>query len=106
MAKPAKKSGSKGQTALIEKTKVGKPPLYAVLILNDDFTPMEFVVHVLMRFFQIEEAQAVRIMLNVHQKGQGVCGQYSREIAETKAKQVVEYASAHDYPLQAKIEPI
>lgn len=104
MAKP--KKNAEGQTATVEKTKSAKPPLYAVIILNDDFTPMDFVVHVLTRFFQMTEEKAVQVMLNVHHKGHGVCGHYTKEIAETKAKQVIEYAQEHEYPLQCKIDRV
>lgn len=104
MAKPKKHSDA--QVATAEKTKTARPPLYAVIILNDDFTPMDFVVHVLIKFFQMSEQKAIEVMLNVHQKGQGVCGEYTKEIAETKAKQVVDYAMEHEFPLQCKIERV
>lgn len=101
MTKPNRKHH--GKTATVAATKTTKPPQYAVVILNDDFTPMDFVVQVLMRFFHMDEAQAIRVMLNVHEKGQGVCGLFNREIAETKARQVIEFAQANQYPLQARI---
>jgi ATP-dependent Clp protease adaptor protein ClpS len=88
-----------------EKVKVKKPSLYAVLLINDDYTPMEFVVHVLMKFFQKTEAEAQEIMLQVHHKGHGVCGIFTREIAETKATRVVQYSQEHEYPLQTRIVP-
>ncbi|SEM74609.1 ATP-dependent Clp protease adaptor protein ClpS [Loktanella fryxellensis] len=85
-----------------EKTK--RPPLYKVLILNDDFTPMEFVVMVLERFFGMTHAQAFDIMLTVHKKGVAVVGVYSHEIAETKVAQVMDYAQRHQHPLQCTME--
>ena len=104
MSKP--KKNSEGQVATVEKTKVAKPPLYAVVILNDDYTPMDFVVHVLIRFFQMTEEKAIQVMLSVHTQGRGVCGQYTKEIAETKAKQVMDLAEVNEYPLQCRIETV
>lgn len=94
-----------GKTVTAERTRTSKPPLYAVIILNDDFTPMDFVVHVLMNFFHMNEQSAMQVMLNVHHKGQGVCGIYTKEIAETKADQVIQFAQDNEYPLQCKIIP-
>lgn len=82
-----------------------RPPLYRVVLLNDDFTPMEFVVDVLERFFMKGREDAVRIMLNVHQRGTGVCGVYTREIAETKVRQVMDYSRENQHPLQCTMEP-
>jgi len=95
-----------GQTGVITKTapKTKKPSLYKVLLLNDDFTPMEFVVHVLERFFNKDREEATRIMLHVHQKGIGVCGVYTYEVAETKVGQVMEFARQHQHPLQCAME--
>ena len=81
-----------------------RPPMYKVLLLNDDFTPMGFVVEVLEKFFQKDSDEATRIMLAVHQNGVAQCGIYPFEIAETKALQVVEYARSHDHPLQTAVE--
>ena len=91
-----------GQTGVITKTapKTKKPSLYKVLLLNDDFTPMEFVVDVLERFFNKGREEATRIMLHVHQKGIGVCGVYTHEVAETKIGQVMDFARQHQQPLQ------
>ena len=86
------------------KPKTQRPPLYKVLILNDDFTPMEFVVMVLERFFGMTHAQAFDIMLAVHKKGLAVVGVYSHEIAETKVAQVMDYAQRHQHPLQCTME--
>lgn len=81
-----------------------KPSMYKVLLLNDDYTPMEFVVDVLERFFNISEDNAVQIMLAVHKKGVGVAGIYTYEIAETKVTQVLEYAKQFEHPLQCTKE--
>ena len=84
--------------------KTKRPPLYKVLILNDDYTPMEFVVHVLERFFGMNHAQAFELMLTVHKKGVAVVGVYSYEIAETKVTQVMDFAQRHQHPLQCTME--
>ena len=81
-----------------------KPSMYRVLILNDDYTPMEFVVLILERFFQKNREQATRIMLHVHQKGVGVCGVYTYEVAETKVAQVMDLARRNEHPLQCTME--
>jgi ATP-dependent Clp protease adaptor protein ClpS len=85
-----------------EKTK--RPSMYKVLLLNDDYTPMEFVIHVLTQFFGKGHDDATRIMLQVHQKGVGVCGVFSYDVAETKATQVVDFARKNQHPLQCTIE--
>ncbi|WP_290935431.1 ATP-dependent Clp protease adapter ClpS [Hyphomonas sp.] len=81
-----------------------KPSLYRVLLLNDDYTPMEFVVFILERFFNRSREQATRIMLHVHQKGVGLCGVYTYEVAETKVAQVLDLAKRHEHPLQCVME--
>jgi ATP-dependent Clp protease adaptor protein ClpS len=81
-----------------------KPSLYRVLLLNDDYTPMEFVVYILERFFNRSREQATRIMLHVHQKGVGLCGVYTYEVAETKVAQVLDLARRHEHPLQCVME--
>ncbi len=86
------------------KPKLKRPPLYSVVLLNDDFTPMEFVVHVLEWFFGMDREKAVRIMLQVHTLGKGVCGIYSREIAETKVSQVNDYSRENNHPLLCTME--
>lgn len=91
--------------AIAEKKKLKKPPMYAVLLMNDDYTTMEFVIHVLQKFFEKSEDEAMKIMLHVHEKGHGVCGIYTREVAETKAARVVQYAQEHSFPLQTRIVP-
>lgn len=95
-----------GDTAVVTKTrpKTAKPPLYKVLLLNDDYTPMEFVVIVLEKFFGINHGQAVEIMLTVHKKGLAVVGVFSHEIAETKVTQVMDFARRHQHPLQCTME--
>ncbi len=95
----------KQRSAVAEKAKVKKPPMYAVVLVNDDYTPMEFVIHVLEKFFQKNLEDATKIMLQVHQKGHGVCGIYTREIAETKAARVIQYSQEHKHPLQTRIVP-
>ncbi|MFT9253669.1 MAG: ATP-dependent Clp protease adapter ClpS [Acetobacter okinawensis] len=86
------------------KPKTRKPAMYKVLMLNDDYTPMEFVVYVLERFFQKNREEATDIMLNVHRKGVGVCGVFTYEVAETKVSQVMDLARQNQHPLQCTIE--
>lgn len=81
-----------------------KPPMYKVMLLNDDFTPMEFVVHVLEQFFRMDRAKATRVMLNVHTQGKGLCGVFVREIAETKVAQVNDYSRESQHPLKCTME--
>ena len=99
-------NGAGRGTAVITRTKpkTKKPSLYRVLILNDDYTPMEFVVHVLERFFQKDREAATRIMLHVHNHGVGECGVYTYEVAETKVTQVMDFARQHQHPLQCVME--
>lgn len=86
------------------KPKTKTPSMYKVLMLNDDYTPMEFVVHVLEKFFGKNRADATRIMLHVHQRGVGICGVFTYEIAETKVTQVIDYARRNQHPLQCTLE--
>ena len=86
------------------KAKTKKPSMYKVLMLNDDFTPMEFVVVVLERFFRKTREDATRIMLHVHQRGVGICGVYPYDVAETKVTQVVDFARHNEHPLQCTLE--
>jgi ATP-dependent Clp protease adaptor protein ClpS len=86
------------------KPKTQKPSMYKVLLLNDDYTPMEFVVHVLERFFNKSQEEATKIMLHVHQRGVGICGIYPYEVAESKVTQVVDFARKHQHPLQCTFE--
>lgn len=97
------KDGNAG-VLLETKTRTARPPLYKVLLLNDDFTPMEFVVHVLERFFGLSHAQSFELMLTVHKKGVAVVGVFSHEIAETKVSQVMDFARRHQHPLQCTME--
>ncbi|GBG01024.1 ATP-dependent Clp protease adapter protein ClpS [Azospira sp. I13] len=87
-----------------QRSKVAPPPLYKVLLLNDDFTPMDFVIQVLQKFFAKDREQATRIMLKVHNEGRGLCGVYSRDIAATKVDQVVAFARQHQHPLVCVME--
>jgi ATP-dependent Clp protease adaptor protein ClpS len=86
------------------KPELARPPLYSVMILNDDYTPMDFVVEVLMRFFSMNLEKATQVMLHVHTRGRGVCGVFTREIAESKVAQVNEYARTHQHPLLCTME--
>lgn len=95
---------SDGNVVLDERVKTKKPSLYRVLMLNDDYTPMEFVVMVLQRYFGHNSESAQRIMLHVHQRGVGVCGIFTYEIAETKASQVMNFARQNEHPLQLQLE--
>lgn len=80
--------------------------MYQVVLINDDFTPMEFVVHVLEKFFRMDRAKATRVMLHVHTQGKGLCGVYVREIAETKVAQVNEYSRTNQHPLLCTMETV
>jgi ATP-dependent Clp protease adaptor protein ClpS len=101
-----KKDQDDRETGVVVKSKpkTKKPSMYKVLLLNDDYTPMEFVVHVLERFFNKSREDATRIMLHVHRRGVGVCGVYTYEIAETKVNQVIDFARKHEHPLQCTLE--
>lgn len=99
-------NGDEGRTGVVTKTrpKTKKPSLYKVLLLNDDYTPMEFVVLVLQRFFGKGQEEATRIMLHVHHKGVGICGVYTFEVAETKVTLVMDFSRQHGHPLQCTME--
>lgn len=84
--------------------KTKRPPLYKVVLHNDDYTPMEFVVEVLEQFFSMNREKATQIMLHVHTRGKGVCGIYTKDIAETKVAQVNEYSRQHQHPLLCAME--
>ena len=104
-SRPDENGGGPGAAVVTEtRPKLKKPSLYRVLILNDDYTPMEFVVYVLERFFGKSRDDATRIMLLVHQNGVGVCGVFTYEVAETKVAQVVETSRRHQHPLQCTME--
>lgn len=98
---PEEPSGPEVEEA---KPRLKQPPLYRVVLLNDDYTPMEFVVEVLQRFFNMDRAQATQVMLHVHTQGKGVCGVYSYDVAETKVSEVNDYARQHDHPLLCTME--
>jgi ATP-dependent Clp protease adaptor protein ClpS len=97
-------TGTGTGVVLKTKPKTKKPSLYKVLMLNDDYTPMEFVVHVLERFFQKSREEATRIMLHVHHRGVGICGVFTYEVAETKVTQVTDFARQNQHPLQCTLE--
>jgi ATP-dependent Clp protease adaptor protein ClpS len=101
-----KDDGGQGQVGVATKTrtKPKKPSQYRVLMLNDDYTPMEFVVLVLKRFFGMDLEQATRVMLHVHQRGVGVCGVFTYEVAETKVNQVMDFARQNQHPLRCTLE--
>ncbi len=96
----------RGDTAVLTrpKEKTQRPDLYKVLLLNDDYTPMEFVVHILERFFGMGIEKATQVMLMVHQQGVGVCGVFTRDVAETKVTQVMDFARKNQHPLQCTLE--
>ena len=93
-----------GFATINEKPKLKQPPLYKVILINDDYTPMDFVVDVLRAFFDLNAEKATQIMLKVHTEGRGVCGVYSKDIAETKAAQVNDYSKECEQPLLCSIE--
>jgi len=99
-------NGSENDGAVVTKTRTRtqRPPMYKVMLLNDDYTPMEFVVHVLERFFGMSHAMAFDVMLTVHKKGVAVVGVFSYEVAETKVAQVMDFARRHQHPLQCTLE--
>ena len=104
---PDQQSFDDGEALLLEeaKPKLKRPPLYKVLLLNDDYTPMDFVVAILQGYFSMPHEKAVQVMMNVHQRGIGVCGVYPREVAETKVDHVMREAREAQHPLQCVMEP-
>lgn len=96
--------GESAETLLKPRPKTKKPRMYKVILLNDDYTPMDFVIHVLEKFFGKNRDEATEIMLHVHRRGVGICGVYSYEIAETKVMQVMDYARLNEQPLQCTME--
>jgi ATP-dependent Clp protease adaptor protein ClpS len=106
MSDNGRRNGEGPNTGVIvrAKPKTKKPSMYKVLMLNDDYTPMEFVVHTLERFFAKSRQEATRIMLHVHRRGVGICGVYTYEVAETKVTQVMDFAKQHQHPLQCTLE--
>jgi ATP-dependent Clp protease adaptor protein ClpS len=103
---PNNPNADRDQGLIVEKAKPKlKPPrMYKVILLNDDYTPMEFVVHILELFFSMNRDKATEIMLHVHTRGKGVCGVYTRDIAETKVAQVTDYSREHQHPLLCTME--
>ena len=101
-----RKSDEERQTGLLlkSKPKTKKPSMYKVLLLNDDYTPMEFVTYVLEKFFNKSKQESTDIMMHVHRRGVGICGVYTFEIAETKVAQVMDFARANEHPLQCTME--
>ncbi len=99
------KQGQEGSVSVqAARPKLKRPPMYKVIILNDDYTPMDFVVMILEKFFAMNREKATRIMLQVHTRGAGVCGIFSRDIAETKVAQVENYSRQHNHPLKCTME--
>ena len=99
-------SSDQGPIVLEDKPALKEPPLYQVVLLNDDFTPMEFVIFILQSIFGYEHERSTQIMLAVHTKGKGVCGIFPKEIAEMKSHEINEMAKAHEHPLISEIEPM
>ncbi|MCC7546468.1 MAG: ATP-dependent Clp protease adapter ClpS [Burkholderiales bacterium] len=98
-------SGNRDSVLLeAQKSRVKPPPLYKVMLLNDDYTPMDFVVAVLQTFFSMTREQATQVMLKVHREGMGVCGVYPKDVAATKVEQVVSFSRKHQHPLQCVME--
>ncbi len=102
---PDKDGGGSGTEVVTRtRTRVKKPSMYKVILLNDDYTPMDFVILVLQKFFHKGHQEAVEIMLQVHRKGAGICGVYTYEVAETKVSQVMAFSRQHEHPLQCTME--
>ncbi len=89
-----------------EETQVGHPPLFAVVFFNDDYTPMEFVVYVIQKFFGFDHAKSTEVMLLIHNQGKGYCGAFSQEIAETKSQQINRFSKENEHPLKTDIEEL
>ena len=108
MSKESEHQTERQHGLLVEEARpeVQRPPLYQVVLLNDDFTPMDFVVEVLRNFFNLDQEQAVQVMLHVHTRGRGVCGVFTREVAETKVTHVNEYSRSHQHPLLCTMEKL
>ncbi|MBM3395110.1 MAG: ATP-dependent Clp protease adapter ClpS [Betaproteobacteria bacterium] len=99
------KSGNRDSSILeAQRTKVKQPPMFKVVLLNDDYTPMDFVVMVLQKFFSMNRERATHVMLRVHREGMGVCGVYPKDVAATKVEQVIGYSRKHEHPLQCVME--
>ena len=103
---PSQPNQDDGLLVALEKPEVKQPSMYQVVMLNDDFTPMHFVVEVLVRFFAMNEEKATQVMLAVHTQGKAVCGVYTRDIAESKVAQVNEYSAECDHPLLCELQKL
>ncbi len=101
---PPERETERGTVVEVARPEVAKPPLYQVVLLNDDYTPMDFVVAVLETFFAMNRQKATQVMLHVHTRGKGVCGVFTREVAETKVTQVNEFSRSHQHPLLCTME--
>ncbi|MEF2146900.1 ATP-dependent Clp protease adapter ClpS [Luteimonas sp. FXH3W] len=101
---PSSPDHSHDTAVVTDRPGLARPPLYTVLLLNDDYTPMDFVVEVLRQFFNMDAERATQVMLHVHTRGRGVCGLFTREIAEAKVATVNEYARANQHPLMCTME--
>ncbi|HBH36476.1 MAG TPA: ATP-dependent Clp protease adapter ClpS [Gammaproteobacteria bacterium] len=93
-----------GLATLAKKPKLQKPPMFKVVLINDDYTPMDFVVEILQRFFRLDSDRATQIMLHVHTRGKGICGVFTRDVAETKVMQVNSYSRESHHPLMCTME--
>lgn len=106
MSRPPEEQFEQGVALDEARAKLRRPPLFKVFLMNDDYTPMEFVVEVLMQFFSMTQEKATQVMLQVHYRGKGVCGVFTREIAETKVNQVNDHARENQHPLMCSMEEI
>jgi ATP-dependent Clp protease adaptor protein ClpS len=104
MSRKPEQEREHGVVVETSRPEVARPPLYSVLLLNDDYTPMDFVVDVLVRFFALDAERATQVMLHVHTRGRGVCGVFTREVAESKVAQVNEYSRLNQHPLLCTME--
>lgn len=102
---PPERDPEHGVAVQTARPEVKRPPLFQVLLLNDDYTPMDFVVEILQVFFSMNREKATQVMLHVHTRGRGVCGVFTREVAETKVMQVNEFSRHHQHPLLCTMEP-
>ena len=103
--KPGTRHDTEGELGVVERPRVQQPRKYVVVLHNDDYTTMEFVVHVLEKFFHLDETEATQVMLHVHHRGFGIVGTFTRDVAETKASAVMAYAKEHQHPLRVTAEP-
>jgi len=103
--KPGTRHDTEGELGVVERARTEQPRKYVVVLHNDDYTTMEFVVHVLMKFFHLDETESTQVMLHVHHRGFGIVGTFTRDVAETKAATVMAYAKEHQHPLRVTAEP-